>query len=106
MLGLVHAVGLVEVGNSLQGSNRRLQDLQKQGLIQSIWDDINMYSSRMIPPLSGLVWGWFLEPSEASVGVKLTTFPLPPPPTPLYTVPLKELYSPFKGALSVGQSVG
>ena len=49
-------------------------------LIQSVWDDTKTYSSRMIPPSSGLVWGWFGSHSSANLGVKLAILP---PPIPL-----------------------
>ena len=39
--------------------------------------DIKMYSSRMLPPPSGLVWGWFGGPSRASLRIKKAIFPPP-----------------------------
>ena len=54
-----------------------LSNPYKQGVIQSVWDDIKTYSSRMLPPPSGLVWGWFGGDSRAILGVKLAI--LPPP---------------------------
>ena len=41
----------------------------------------------MIPPPSGLIWGWFGGDSRASLGVKLAILPPCPLPPPLPTLP-------------------